>query len=70
MTVAGQAVDLHFTECQEQFEHDGVEMRARGADPSSPDHDPVLEVVLTEVGADEPEGESGDMDTVAFDIVC
>ena len=125
VTVAGEAVDLHFTECQEQFDHDGVEMRARGADPFSPDHDPELELVLsidehptedgawvelrrgpleledefaghrwelddssqvtdigwhgasaevelelTEVGADEPEGESGDMDTVAFDIVC
>lgn len=125
VTVDGEDVDLHFTECQEQFDNDGVEMRVRGADPFSPDHDPELELVLsvdehptedgawvelrrgpleleddfdghrwelddnsevedigwhgasadvelelTEMGADEPSGESGDMEIVTFDIVC
>ena len=128
VTVGGEEVDLHFTECLEQFDHDGVvEITARGHDPFMPDHDPELELVLdvdedpfddgarvslrrepehvedfddfdghrwelsdgtevedigwhgssaevelelTDVGPDEPEGEEGDLETVAFDLVC
>ncbi len=46
-TFAGEDLDFHFLECQEQFDHDDrVEIRGRSADPLMPDHDPELELVL------------------------
>ncbi len=47
VTVDGEDAELHFAQCQEQFEHEAVEIRVRGYDPRNPDHDPELELVLS-----------------------
>ncbi len=47
LTVDGEDAELHFAQCQEQFEHEAVEIRVRGYDPLNPDHDPELELVLS-----------------------
>ncbi len=47
LTVDGEDVELYFTECLGQFEHDGVEISARGFDPFNPDHDPELQLHLS-----------------------
>lgn len=54
-TFRGDELDFHQVECQEQFDRDGVEIRARADDPQRADDDPwedlVLEVNETEDGA-------------------
>ncbi len=127
LTVDGEDVELYFTECLEQFEHEAVEISARGYDPLKSDHDPELQLHLSvdedpqdegftrtphlrrapvepedefdghrwepvegseaieidwagsstelefeiiEVGDDEPDGETGDVMEVTFDLVC
>ena len=47
LTVDGEDIELYFTECLEQFEHEAVEISARGYDPLNPDHDPELQLHLS-----------------------